>query len=76
MTLGGHYGRARMIVRFTTTYAVSDYLHLRCEFEYCIWRGVLDTTYYDKVCDLDLRHVGGFLPALQFLPLIKLTATM
>ena len=38
------------------------------------WRGVLDTTLCDKVCDL--RQVCGFLRVLQFPPLIKLTATI
>ena len=34
----------------TTTYAISVYHHQRCEFEPHSWRGVLDTTLYDKVC--------------------------
>jgi len=36
-------GRDRMVVGFTTTYAMS------CEFESRSWQGVLDTTLYDKV---------------------------
>jgi hypothetical protein len=39
-----------MVVEFTTTYAISAYHHLRCEFESCSRRGVLDTTLCDKVC--------------------------
>jgi hypothetical protein len=30
--LGGHRGRYRMVVRFTTTYAISAYHHKHCEF--------------------------------------------
>jgi len=40
--IGGCYGRDRMVVRFKTTYTIS-------EFESCSWRGVLDTTLCDKV---------------------------
>ena len=39
-----------MVVRFTTTCAISAYHHQSCKFEYCSWRGVLDTTLCDKVC--------------------------
>jgi hypothetical protein len=39
-----------MVVGYTTTYAISAYHHLRCEFEFWWWRGVLDTTLCDKVC--------------------------
>ena len=46
----GCRGRDRMIVGFTTTCAISTYRHLRCEFESHSWRGVLDTTLCDKVC--------------------------
>jgi len=45
-----HRDRDRMVVEFTTTYAISAYHHLSCEFESRSWRGVLDTTLYDKVC--------------------------
>ena len=38
--------RDRMVVGFTTTCAISTY----CEFEPRLWRGVLDTTFCDKVC--------------------------
>jgi hypothetical protein len=37
-------------VGFTTTYAISAYHHKSCEFEPRLWRGVLDTTLCDKVC--------------------------
>jgi hypothetical protein len=41
--------RDRMVVGFTTIYAISAYHHLSCEFEYRSWRGVLNTTLCDKV---------------------------
>ena len=43
-------GHERMVVGFITTYAISAYRHLSCEFEPCSWRGILDTTLCDKVC--------------------------
>ena len=46
----GHHVRDRMVVGFTTTCAISAYHHLSCEFETRSWRGVLDTTLCDKVC--------------------------
>ena len=30
----GRRGHDRMVVRYTTTYAISVYHHKRCEFEY------------------------------------------
>ena len=42
--------RDRIVVGFSTTCAISAYHHLRCEFEPRSWRGVLDTTLCDKVC--------------------------
>jgi hypothetical protein len=38
------------VVGFTTTCATSVYHHWSCEFEPRSWRGVLDTTLCDKVC--------------------------
>ena len=46
----GCCGRDRMVNGFTTIYAISAYHPLSCEFESCSWRGVLDTTLCDKVC--------------------------
>jgi hypothetical protein len=46
-----------------------------CEFEFCSWLGVLDTTLCDKFVS-GLRQIGGFLWILQFPPPIKLTATI
>ena len=46
----GRHGRDHMVVGFTTTYSISAYNHWSCEFESRLWRGVLDTTLCDKVC--------------------------
>jgi hypothetical protein len=46
----GRRGRNRMVVRCTTTYTISAYHRKSCEFESRSWRGVLDTTECDKVC--------------------------
>ena len=46
----GHRGCDRIVVGFTTTYAISAYHHWCCEFESRSGRGVLDTTLCDKVC--------------------------
>ena len=42
--------RDRMVVGFTTTCSIRAYHHSSCEFEPRSWRGVLDTTLCDKVC--------------------------
>jgi len=39
-----------MIVGFSTTSAISAYHHQRCKFKSCSWRGELDTTLLDKIC--------------------------
>jgi hypothetical protein len=44
----GRHGHDRVLVAFTTTYAITAY-H-RCEFASRSWRGILDTTLCDKVC--------------------------
>jgi len=67
-----HRDRGRMVVGFTTTYAISVYHHW-CEFESRSGRGV---QHYVIKCVSDLRHVGGFLRVLWFLPSTKLTAMM
>ena len=46
----GCRGRDHMIVRFTTTLAISAYHHLSCEFESRSQRSVFDTTLCDQVC--------------------------
>ena len=48
--INGCHGCDRMVVGFTTTCAISAYHYWSFEFEYCSWRGVLDTTLCDKVC--------------------------
>jgi hypothetical protein len=48
-TTRGRRFRDRMVVGFTTTCAVSAYHHQSGEFESRSWRGVLDTTLYNKV---------------------------
>ena len=46
----GCCGRDRMVVRFTTTCAISTYHLWTCEFKSCSWQGVLNATFCDKVC--------------------------
>jgi len=48
--LRGYRGRDRMVVGFTTTYAISTYHNERCEFESRSWRGVHGATLSDKAC--------------------------
>ena len=43
-------GERREEFRMTTTCAIVAYHHLSCEFEPHSWRGVLDKTLCDKVC--------------------------
>ena len=47
-----------------------------CEFESCLWQGVLDTTLCDKDCQRPAIVRCFFLLALQFPPPIKLTSTI
>ena len=61
--------RIHVVDGFTTTYMYAITTK-SCELEPCSWRGVLDTTLFDKFVS-DLRQVGGF---LWFPPPIKLTA--
>jgi len=51
----GRCGHDRMVVGFTTTYAISAYHH--CEFESRSWRGV---QHYVIKFVSDFRQVGGF----------------
>ena len=64
-------GRNRMVVGFTTSYAISSYHHCCCKFESRSWRGV---QHYMIMFASDLRQVGGFLWVLRFPPSIKLNA--
>jgi len=52
----GRRGRDRMVVGFTTTYAISAYHHWCCAFESRSERGV---QHYAIKCASDLRQVGG-----------------
>ena len=70
---GGRRGRARIVVGFTTTYAISAYYHGCCEFESRSGRGV---QHYVIKFVSDLRQVDGFLRIFWFTPPIKLTATI
>ena len=73
VTYTGRRGRERMVVGFTTTYAISAYQHWCCEFEYRSGPGVQN--YVIKFVS-DLRLVGGFLRFRWFPPPIKLAATI
>jgi hypothetical protein len=57
-------GRDRIVVGFTTTYAISVYHHWCCEFESLSGRGV---QHYVIKFISDLRQVGGFLRVSGFL---------
>jgi hypothetical protein len=65
---GGRRGRDRMIVGFTTIYAISAHHHWCCEVESQSGWGV---QHYVIKFVSDLRQVSSF---LRFLPPIKLTA--
>ena len=69
----GRHDRDRMVVGIKTTYAISAYHHLCCEFESRSKRGV---QHYVIKFVSDLRQVGDFLRAFQFSPPMKLTATI
>jgi hypothetical protein len=67
------HGRDRIIVGFTTTYAISAFHHWCCEFESRSGRGV---QHYVIMFVSFLRQVGGFLRVHRFPQPIKLTATI
>jgi hypothetical protein len=71
---GGRCGGDRMVVEFTTTYAISAYRHWTCDFE--SRSGEVYSIHYVIKFVSDLRQVGGFLQALQLPPAIKLTVTI
>ena len=68
----GRRGCDRMLVAFTTTYAISTYHHW-CEFESRSRRGA---QHYVIRFVNDLRHICGFHRVFRFPPPIKLTATI
>ena len=59
--------RDRMVVGFTTTYVISAYHHLHCEFELCSGEVYSIQHYVIKFVN-DLRQDGGFLRVLRFPP--------
>ena len=71
---GGHHGPDRMVVGFTTTYAISAYRHYSYEFE--SRSGEMYSIHYLIRFVSDFRQVGGFLQVPWFHPPIKLTATI
>jgi len=68
----GRRGRDRMVVGFTTTYAIGAYHHW-WEFEYRSRRGV---HHYVIKFVSDLRQVAGFLRVLRFPLPIQLIDTI
>jgi len=66
----GRSGRDRMVVGFTTTYAISAYHHLRCELE--SWSGRDVQPFYVIKFVSGWRQVGSFLRVIRFPPPIKL----
>ena len=62
----------RMVVGFTTSFAISVYHHWSCDFEYHSGE-VYSIQHYviEFFSDSDLRQVSGFLWALQFPPPTK-----
>jgi hypothetical protein len=71
MTCRGRYGRDRMVVGFTTTYAISAYHHLCCEFK-SHSDEVFSIQHYVIKFVSDLRQVSGFLRVtLRFPPQIN-----
>jgi hypothetical protein len=58
MKIRDHRDHDRMVVGFTTTYAISAYHHWCCEFESRLGRGV---QHYVIKFVSDLWQVGGFL---------------
>ena len=69
----GRRGRDRMVVGFTTTYAISAYRHWCCEVESRSGRGLQH--YVIKFVN-DLRQVDVFFRVHLFSPPTKLTATI
>jgi len=68
----GRHGRDRMVVEFTTTFAISAYHHWCCEFECRSGRGVQHYVIKSLTC-VRLVVFGG---SSGFLHQKKLTATI
>ena len=71
----GRRGHDRMVVGFTTTYAISAYHHQLCEFNFHLDK-VYSIQHYVIKFVSDLWQVSDFLRVLPFPPPIKLTATI
>jgi hypothetical protein len=69
----GRHDRDRMVVGITTTYEISAYHYLCCEFQSRLGRGV---QHFVIKFAISLQQVDGFLRVLQCPPPIKLTATI
>jgi len=69
----GHRGHDRMVVGFTTTYAISTYHNWCSEFESRSGRGVQQ---YEIKFVSDLQQVGSFLLVLRLPPSINLIDKM
>jgi hypothetical protein len=50
LNIRGHRSCDRMVVGFTTIYAINAYHHKSCEFDSRSWQGVLNIILCDKVC--------------------------
>jgi hypothetical protein len=61
-----------MVAKYIFICATSDYHHQSRQFDSNPWRGVLDTTFYDKVVG-DERQVGNFIWVPQYHVPIKRT---
>jgi len=70
---GARRGRDCMVVGFITTYVISAYHRLSCEFESRPGE-VYSIQHYVIKFVSDLRQVGDFLRVVLFPPPIKLTA--
>ena len=68
-------GRDRMVVGFTTIYAISANHHSSCEFE-SLSDEVYSIQHFVIKFVSDFQQVGGFLRVLRFPPPIKLAATI
>ena len=63
LLVGGRRGCDRMVIGFTSTYAISVYHHWCCEFKSRSGRGA---QHYVIKFVSDLRQVGSFLRVLRF----------
>jgi hypothetical protein len=55
-------GRDRMVSLFwsTSTCAITAYQHFKCEFEFCPWCYIFNTTVHKKVCSCLFVFIGNF----------------